>query len=65
MALVSREGSAQMALVGKAASQRYLCQVQTALEQQSLRPFYAPFYQPSMRRRAGRPSEGTGEMAGR
>ena len=65
MALVSREGSAQMALVGKAASQRYLCKVQTALQQQSLGPFYAPLYQPSMRRRAGRPSEGTGEMAGR
>jgi hypothetical protein len=64
MAFVSREGSAQMALVGEAAGKRDLCKVQTAFEQQSFRPFYSPFYQPSMRRSAGCQSEGTGKMAG-
>jgi hypothetical protein len=38
MALVSREGSAQMALVGKAAGERDLGEVETAFAQQSLSP---------------------------
>jgi hypothetical protein len=64
MALISREGSAQMALVGEAAGNRDLGEVETAFAQQALRAFYSPLYQPLMRRRAGCQSEGAGEIAG-